>query len=99
MKNIQSIQILFFVATFILLSCNSGKPTKTKADCIGKDQSEAYQFGRDVRTFIDLTGNGAMTLQDAILYYSKGIDQSWLAELYKPTDECVQAGFAKNSKD
>lgn len=94
MKNnyLKTITFLCVIFCSVILSSCGGKTTE---QC--KDDVRAYEFGREMQTWVELRSDG-LSLQDAINEFSDGIG---INPPYDANNECVKRGFddASNGKE
>ncbi len=83
MKNLMTIIGAIMFALTILTSCGG----KTTEQC--KDDVRAYEFGREMQTWVELRSAG-LSLQDAINEFSDGMG---INAPYDANNECVKRGF------
>jgi hypothetical protein len=83
MKKVMTIYGAIMFALTILTSCGG----KTTEQC--KDDVRAYEFGREMQTWVELRSAG-LSLQDAINESSDGLG---IDPPYDANNECVKRGF------
>jgi hypothetical protein len=83
MKKVMTIIGAIMFALTILTSCGG----KTTEQC--KDDVRAYEFGREMQTWVELRSAG-LSLQDAINEFSDGMG---INPPYDANNECVKRGF------
>ena len=91
-KKLSHISSAFVVAVFLFIAfgsdesgdSNSGKTTE---QC--KDDVRAYEFGREMHTWVVLRSAG-LSLDDAIKESSEGLG---ISPPYEASNECVKRGF------
>lgn len=89
MKKSTKIFSLILVSIFIFASCGG----KTTAQC--KNDIRAYEYGREMHTWVLLRSNG-LSLEDAIEEYSEGLG---ISPPYEAINDCVKQGFEDASND
>lgn len=80
MKKIKLTLGTILFSLILLTSCG-----KTTSEC--KGEVRAYEFGREMATFSDLSN---LSLSNSIEEYSKGLG---VDHPYEPENPCVKAGF------